>query len=181
MFQLDTRDIPYTDQVDLLGAFDMIENIEDDVCVPHEIDPVSMHDGGAVSTMPRHPTLWNVQYECARRERRYRRREPSDKLQRTDFCTTIWCSFVHLLLPFLPVLCWGRRWASHTLNAGADFKLSAPFNALLYRALRPESGLTSRGVRLPTGDTRLVAAVKVASTSTDATCRHTPSGQPGLS
>lgn len=161
LFQMDARAIPYANEFDLIGAFDVIEHIDEDESVLREIHRALKPGAGAMFTVPQHPWLWSAQDERACHKRRYRRHELTDKLQQAGFRVVFSSSFVSFLLPLLAVSRWRRRTAGNTQNAGAEFSLPAPVNALLYQVLRLERVLITHGLRFPAGGTRLVAAIKL--------------------
>ena len=157
----------------------MVEHIEQDERVLHEIHHALIPGTGAVFTVPQHPRLWSAHDERGCHKRRYRRHKLSDKLQRADFRIIFSSLFVSFMLRLLAVPRRRRRGSRHTLNAEADCNLTAPANAFLYQILGLDKSPVTQDACLPAGGTRLGAAVKVTSTRTGATCRHTPSEQPG--
>lgn len=162
LFQMDARRIPFRDEFDVIGAFDVIEHIREDEAVLREIHRALKPRGGAVFTVPQHPALWSARDESACHVRRYRRHELEGKLRDSGFKVVFSTSFVSLLLPLLAA----SRWRTRSPTAGAatdgEFTPSPLVNKGLYHVLRFESRLIRGGVRFPAGGTRLVAAVKAA-------------------
>jgi SAM-dependent methyltransferase len=163
LFQMDARDIPYAAEFDVIGAFDVVEHIEQDSQVLRELHRALKPGGGAIFTVPQHPWLWSAQDERACHVRRYRRHELADKLAQAGFQVVFSSSFVTLLLPLLMISRRATRKRNSEANAGAEFNLSHPVNSLLYGVLRAEEAMIRMGVRFPIGGTRIVAAVKPAS------------------
>lgn len=163
LFQMDARHIPYTAEFDVIGAFDVIEHIEQDSQVLREIHRALKPGGGAMFTVPQHPWLWSGQDERACHVRRYRRHELADKLAQAGFQVVFSSSFVTLLLPLLMISRRARRKRNPEANAGAEFNLSPPVNSLLYAVLRVEEAMIRMGIRFPIGGTRIMAAIKPAS------------------
>lgn len=157
LFQMDARHIPYRGQFDLIGAFDVIEHIEEDEEVLDEVRRALVPGGGALFTVPQHPALWSAQDERACHKRRYRRGELEDKLRRAGFDILMSTSFVSLLLPLL-FLSRKKKRAEGEVASGEEFALSPRTNSLLYGVLRLERTLIQAGMRLPAGGTRLVVA-----------------------
>lgn len=160
LFQMDARQIPYENEFDLVGAFDVVEHIEEDERVLREILRALKPGGGAVFTVPQHPSLWSVQDDSACHVRRYRRHELTDKLTAAGFRILFSTSFVSLLLPMLAASRWRKRKPGSTTNTHAEFMLPVPINSTLYAVLHLEALLIRSGLRFPIGGTRLVAAVK---------------------
>ena len=157
LFQMDARHIPFRNEFDLLGAFDVIEHIEEDEAVLHEIHAAVVPGGGAIFTVPQHPSLWSAQDEHACHKRRYRRGELETKLQRAGFDILFSTSFVSLLLPLLYLSRRKKRVASE-LAIEEEMSVGAATNQILYRLLQAEGALIRAGLRFPAGGSRLVAA-----------------------
>jgi SAM-dependent methyltransferase len=162
LFQMDARRIPYQGEFDLIGAFDVVEHIEEDERVLREILRALKPGGGAIFTVPQHPSLWSIQDDSACHVRRYRRHELTDKLVAAGFRILFSTSFVSLLLPMLAASRWRKRKRKpgSAANTQAEFMLPAPVNSILYAVLHLETLLIRGGLRFPVGGTRLVAAVK---------------------
>lgn len=162
LFQMDARQIPFVDEFDLIGAFDVIEHIVEDERVLREIHRALKPGGGAVFTVPQHPALWSAQDESACHVRRYRRRELAHKLRAAGFRVVFSTSFVSLLLPLLAASRWRKRSpAGDGKDTTAEFRLPATLNASLYGVLRLERWLIQAGLHFPLGGTRLVAATRL--------------------
>lgn len=56
--QLDVLDMPYRDAFDIVGAFDVIEHIEDDLGALRGIYQAVRPGGLVLLTVPQHPSLW---------------------------------------------------------------------------------------------------------------------------
>lgn len=161
LFQMDAQRIPFVDEFDLIGAFDVLEHIADDERVLREIHHALKPGGGALFTVPQHPGLWSAQDDHACHVRRYRRYELADKLRASGFRILFSTSFVSLLLPLLAASRWRKRRASEEREMTGEFRLPAPLNAALYGMLRLERRVIQSGLRFPIGGTRLIAAVKL--------------------
>lgn len=160
LFQMDARQIPYDSEFDLIGAFDVIEHIEDDEQVLREMHRAVKPGGSIVLTVPQHPWLWSAQDERACHVRRYRYRELKRKLQEAGFTIVFSSSFVSLLLPLLAASRLRRRVRESGEDVNGELKPNPQVNRALYHVLRFESLLIRSGVRFPIGGTRLVAATK---------------------
>lgn len=161
LFQMDAQHIPFINEFDVIGAFDVLEHITDDERVLREIHHALKPRGGALFTVPQHPSLWSAQDDHACHVRRYRRHELADKLHAAGFRIVFSTSFVSLLLPLLAASRWRKQRAGQNREMTGEFRLPAPLNVMLYGALRLEHRLIQSGLRFPIGGTRLVAAVKL--------------------
>jgi SAM-dependent methyltransferase len=162
LMQMDARDIPYEGEFDLVGAFDVIEHIEDHEAVARSIHRALAPGGGVVMTVPQHPSLWSSTDDYACHVRRYRRGELEAVLQAAGFRILSTTSFVTLLLPALALsrLMPGKQDAD--ADPTAEFRIPGFVNASLYGVMQLERWLIRAGVRFPIGGTRLVCAEKVS-------------------
>src|SRR4030095_11666933 len=101
LFQMDARRIPFREEFDVIGAFDVLEHIQEDEAVLTQMYAATKKGGGILITVPHHPFLWSGSDEFARHARRYKTRELCDKVRRAGFHVLRVTSFVSVLLPAL--------------------------------------------------------------------------------
>jgi SAM-dependent methyltransferase len=166
LLQMDARHIPYTAEFDLIGAFDVIEHIEEDEMVLAEIHRALRPGGGALFTVPQHPSLWSRQDELAGHVRRYGRGELEAKLRSAGFRILRSTSFVTLLLPLLYAS--RRRMSGPADDGSGQEELNPPraINSLLYGLMSLERAFLRIGINLPVGGSRLVIAQREPAAST---------------
>ena len=99
LIQMDARKIPFMDEFDVIGAFDVLEHIEEDEVVLTAMLRALRPGGSVVITVPQHPWLWSIADESACHVRRYKIAELREKVRRAGFEVTFETSFVSLLLP----------------------------------------------------------------------------------
>ena len=97
--QLDARELPFENEFDVVGAFDVIEHVREDELVLAQMNRSLRPGGGLLLTVPQHPWMWSKADEHGHHQRRYRRRELVEKVQRAGFEIERLTSFVSLLLP----------------------------------------------------------------------------------
>jgi SAM-dependent methyltransferase len=155
--QMDARRIPFRSAFDLIGAFDVLEHIDDDSQVLREIHSALRPRGGLLITVPQHTWLWSGQDDLARHQRRYSRHELIDKLERAGFDILRATSFVSLLLPMMFVT---RRLADRRPRESGTETLSLPdgLDAMLRPVLALERSFIRRGLSFGVGGSLLVAA-----------------------
>lgn len=158
LMQMDATQIPFTDEFDVIGAFDVLEHIDDDSRVLHEIHRALHPGGGVILTVPQHPWLWSHQDELAHHVRRYQRGELDDKLQRCGFHIVHSTSFVALLLPLLALS--RRAMRCEEDDPFRELQIGNFTNAILGSILKLEFQLLQMGFTLPIGGSRLVVASK---------------------
>lgn len=160
LFQMDARRIPYRDEFDVIGAFDVLEHIDEDEKVLAEMHAALKSGGGIVATVPQHAFLWSPVDEAAGHVRRYSARELVGKVQRAGFRVVRTTSFVSLLLPLMAASRRLRRRQSGKQLAASEFAPPAAASYLLERTLDLERGLIRMGLSLPAGGSLLMIARK---------------------
>jgi SAM-dependent methyltransferase len=75
LFQMDARQIPFENEFDVIGAFDVLEHVKDDGVVLQQMHQALCAGGGLLVTVPQHPLLWSHLDEYACHVRRYTRKE----------------------------------------------------------------------------------------------------------
>src|SRR2546421_5797677 len=59
LFQMDARRIPFREEFDVVGAFDVLEHIKEDEEVLSQMYQATSTHGGILITVPQHPFLWS--------------------------------------------------------------------------------------------------------------------------
>lgn len=162
--QMDARHIPFADEFDVIGAFDVLEHIEEDNAVLAQIWAALKPGGTALLSVPQHKWLWSAVDENACHVRRYSSKELYDKVSAAGFKVLRSTSFVSTLLPAM--------FASRMLqklkpaqkaNASAELRLSPWLNSLFEKLLDIELTCIRKGISLPVGGSRLIVAQKISS------------------
>lgn len=158
LFQMDARNIPFFEEFDVIGAFDVLEHIEEDCTVLEQMYAAVKPGGGIMLTVPQHPALWSGIDEYSYHKRRYTREELTRKVCQAGFRTIRTTSFVTILLPALVASRYRRRRYTEDFDLDAEFRISARVNKLLTGALSVERGLIRMGISLPAGGSLLLIA-----------------------
>lgn len=155
--QVDARKLPFKDQFNLIGAFDVLEHIEEHELVLENIKTALKPKGSVILTVPQHPWLWSKVDEEACHKRRYRRKELTLLLQSFGFEILQDTSFMFLLLP---VMLMQRIISSikSTYDPAAELVLPSMMDKLFESLLESERYLIRAGVRFPIGGSHLVVA-----------------------
>ena len=157
--QMDARKIPFEGEFDLVGAFDVIEHIEEDGVVLEQIYKATKRGGGLVLTVPQHPWLWSVADEYACHERRYTATQLRERVEAAGFRVLRNTSFVSVLLPAM-MLSRLNAPSIEEYDPFGEFRISRITNGLLEFALFLELGLIKLGLTLPFGGSLLLVAVR---------------------
>jgi SAM-dependent methyltransferase len=158
LFQMDARQIPFENEFDVIGAFDVLEHIGDDELVLSQMHRAVRKGGGILLTVPQHSFLWSEVDEYSRHVRRYSVSELKAKVAQAGFRTLRATSFVSLLLPLMLIARLKQRPANREFDPAAEFRLSAPANYLLERVMDAERAMIRLGVSFPAGGSLLLVA-----------------------
>ncbi|HXK53636.1 MAG TPA: class I SAM-dependent methyltransferase [Hyphomicrobiales bacterium] len=177
--QMDAREINLRDEIDVIGAFDVIEHIAEDERVLEQMYKAVRPGGGILVAVPQHPFLWSESDERLFHQRRYERGEMERKMRAAGF-DVIWStSYTSLLFPAMAASRLLARPAGAGSGAGAgtgaagagqedglserEFDVAPWLNRILKGIQDLEVKLTKSGMRWPVGGSRFVAGVKPAS------------------
>jgi SAM-dependent methyltransferase len=161
--QLDARMIPAREAFDVIGAFDVLEHIEDDEAVLAAMHRAVRAGGGIMLAVPQHPWLWSWADEEALHVRRYRRGELERKVEAAGFRVLFSASYTALLLPLMAASRF--RKPAKSASAYREFELPRIVNRTLKAVLELEVTLTLSGIHFPAGGSRVIIAAKADTTS----------------
>jgi len=158
LFQMDARSIPFKDEFDIVGAFDVLEHIAEDDLVLQQMHQSVKPGGGIMVTVPQHPWLWSEYDTVDGHCRRYTRADLCQKVRAAGFQVVRVSSFVALLLPLLLVM---RR--MHTTNCSdstKELRINSVVNGGLGTIMGVERWLIRAGFSFPMGGSLLLIARK---------------------
>lgn len=151
--------LPFPDETfDVVGAFDVIEHIDEDELALASIRDAARPGGGVILTVPQHRWLWSAHDEYGHHKRRYTRRELKAKLGRAGLELLRATSFVSIPLPAMYLSRLRNRGPVESFDPAAEFRIPRALNAALERILGLELALIRRGISLPAGGTLLAIA-----------------------
>lgn len=159
-FQMDARQLYFENEFDVVGAFDLLEHLEDDQAALREMNRALRTGGGLLLSVPQHPSLWTEADAAARHVRRYTIPELERKVVRAGFRILDVVSFVSLLLPVLVAARLKNSILRKPYSIQGDLDLPPFLNAALQTIMDVEFQLVRRGLRLPFGGSVLIAARK---------------------
>lgn len=160
--QMDGRAIPFVEEFDSIGAFDVLEHIEEDEQVLGQIHGALKPGGVVLLTVPQHAWLWSPVDDYACHIRRYSAKEIHAKVEGTGFEVLRSTSFVSSLLPAmfasrLVQKVSAKKYADPT----AELRISPWLNGLFEKMLGAELAVIRNGINLPVGGSRLIVARKI--------------------
>ena len=165
----DAHHSPFSVKFDLIGLFDVLEHLKDDLPILRDLHSQIADGGALLITVPAHPSLWSYADVAACHQRRYTRRQLGRILQEVGFEVEFLTEF---MMTIFPLLWLKRRAAAITTPEGLrdaqtalalgreELRIVPGLNGLLTQLLFLEARLVSRRVRLPFGVSLLAIARK---------------------
>ena len=160
LFQSDARFLPFRDQFDVIGAFDVLEHIDDDEEVLDAMCRATKPGGGILISVPQHPFLWSQRDECLFHKRRYTRRDLLSKVSGAGFELEHVTSFITLPFPMMILSAWRNRKPREGYDPHKEVKLNRAANTVMNLILDGERQAIKAGLSLPFGGTLLAVAKK---------------------
>ena len=149
---------------DVIGAFDVIEHVDDDSNVLSQLGQLLKPSGFLILTVPADPRLWSYFDVAAHHRRRYRFDDLQAKLAATGYRVDYMTPFMTVLKPVL----WAgrhvtaRRGRTRSIDAAdlvdADLQVRPAIGAGLGLMLAPEVRFIRSRRRLPAGTSLLAVA-----------------------
>lgn len=164
--QLNARALPYRSEFHAVGAFDVLEHIDEDEDVMANVYSALQPGGLFVITVPQHAWLWSSADEHAHHKRRYTRADLVAKLQRAGFELRFCSSFLFTLLPLMYASRLRRKQATDQRQAAEqsydELALPPIVDKLFSAAMRIDELLIAAGISLPAGGSLLAVVQKPA-------------------
>jgi SAM-dependent methyltransferase len=160
LYQMDARHIPFRDHFDVIGAFDVLEHIEDDqATITEMLKAVKKEGGGIIVAVPQHDSLWSVVDEFSCHFRRYSAKELRAKAEHAGFHVLKMTSFMSLTLPLLVAARLKQRNVQvKDFDPLSEFRVRRPVNSVLEAVLHIERMAIQSGLRFPAGSSLLLVA-----------------------
>lgn len=160
--QLDATRIPFTDAFDIIGAFDVLEHIDEDEMVMASVRDALRPGGLFLITVPQYPWLWSHLDDIVHHKRRYTRGELKRKLRAAGFDVLRTTSFVSLLFPPMVLSRLLSRTRERSTDTAKEFEsevnLPGPLNTVFDVMMRVDEALIALGLSLPAGGSLLAVA-----------------------
>jgi len=151
--------MPFMEEFDAIGAFDVLEHIEDDCWILKEIYRSIRPTGGLLLTVPQHPFLFSRADEIAGHVRRYRARDLRRKVEDVGFRVILMASFITLPFPLMLLRRLGGK-VNPSYDIYDEIQVGWLTNSILRIILRLEIASIQAGFRLPFGGSLLLVAEK---------------------
>lgn len=164
LYQTDIMALPFHNDFDIIGLFDVLEHIDEDEKALLEIGQALKPRGKILLTVPAHKFLWSYFDESSAHKRRYGRKELITKLERNGFVIKKISYYVFFLFPlFLGIrvlsnVLW-RGGGKRNAKTSLEVKTIPVVNEMLLLFMRAEKRLL-RYLNFPIGASLLVLAEK---------------------
>ena len=167
LVQADASRTPFRTRFELVGAFDVLEHIPDDVGVLRQLRTLISPGGVLLITVPAHQSLWSYFDEASHHCRRYEPDELSGKLFEAGYTVEF---LSHYMASIYPLIWLGRRLAGRTSKgrdgekpsaeelAKRELTVNPAVNLLLRGALAVEAPWIARRRRLSIGSSLVAVA-----------------------
>jgi SAM-dependent methyltransferase len=170
LIQGDVFQHSFDNSFDLIGAFDVIEHLDEDEKILRRFHEQLRSGGRLLITVPAHQSLWSYFDETAHHRRRYAVRDLKRKLADAGFCGIYVTQFMSALFPLM----WIKRRLvgekaaklseadAHRRQAAveSDLKINPIVNWFVELLLRPEAFFVLRRWRIPLGTSLLALAIR---------------------
>ena len=158
--QVDATNLPYRNEFDVIGAFDVIEHIEDDVAAMRQVYEALKPGGGFFMIVPAHQFLWSRVDDLAHHKRRYARRELFEKIECVGFTIGRLTSFLTLLMPLQYLSRRIVKQKGEELTELLENDVPSIGEPALRLVRKLENNLTYAGIDFPFGGSLLAIARK---------------------
>jgi SAM-dependent methyltransferase len=158
LVQMDACQIPFDSEFDVIGAFDVLEHIEEDETALAQMFQASKRGGGIMVTVPQHAFLWSGVDDYSCHKRRYSRKELIEKLERTGFTISRVTSFASFILPLMIISRMKSKRSNLHFDPLAEYRIPRQLNQVLETVMAVERSLITSGVSFPAGGSLLAIA-----------------------
>lgn len=158
--QMDARHVPFVDELDAIGIFDVLEHIKEDEIVLTQLYRALKPEGILLLTVPQHPWLWSTTDEYACHVRRYTNAEIEVKVKGSGFKLLRSTSFVTTLLPAMMLSRAVQKNNMEAVDPAGELKINPILNKVFYWLMMLEVAGIRLGLNYPVGGSRLIVAKK---------------------
>lgn len=141
-YQFDLFDPPFKQEFDVIGMFDVLEHLEDDLTALKNINGMLRENGRVMLTVPAHQWLWNRDDSLAGHKRRYSKKNLIERIEAAGFNVVEVKFFFITILPLL----WLRRILNYDDGSSvtekerhAEFNINPLINKILYSTCHLEN------------------------------------------
>lgn len=160
LFQMDATDMPFEAEYDIIGAFDILEHIEEDAKALQEMRNATKIGGGIIITVPQHPNIWSSADVYARHVRRYTKGDLIAKVEKCGFHIIRATSFISLLFPVMAISRLYNKRNPEKYDPTEELQINNALSKTLGIILGLELILIQSGFSFPFGGSLMIVAKK---------------------
>ena len=158
LVQCDVSRPPFESRFRLIGMFDVLEHLVDDIGALRDVHRLLEPDGALLITVPAHAWLWSYFDEASNHQRRYSISDLREKLSAAGFRIAYLSQF---MMPLLPIMWLTRRSKRKTrADAAEELRIVPGINGIMRALLGLETKLIARRKRLQMGTSLVALAYK---------------------
>lgn len=161
----DVRRPPFREKFSLIGMFDVLEHLQEDLAALRDVRSLVRDDGAFLVTVPARQALWSYFDESSHHCRRYEEAELCEKLAAAGFRVEFVSFFMRASLPLLYAarkMARLRRGDQRSLTS-QELQIVPGLNPLLTRVLIREARSVAAGHKLSNGSSLVAVARPVRS------------------
>ena len=165
LYQADILSLPFLNNWDIIGVFDVLEHISEDEAALREVNRALKPAGYLILTVPAHKFLWSHHDRIANHVRRYDKSELATKLRHSGFSIKKISYYVSSLFPILAAIrmsnkLFDKRNINRTIDEAIEVKTIPVINETFLQLIRFETWLI-RYFSLPVGASLIALAEKL--------------------
>lgn len=164
LIQLDATRMPFREEFDAIGAFDVLEHITEDELVMNQVLQALKPGGHFYITVPQYPWMWSYLDDVAFHKRRYTRKELKSKLEKAGYTVQYIGSFVCSLFPAMALSRLLKKQEApgqeEREKIDSEFNIPDWMNFLFRSILKLDEILIRMGLSLPFGGSLVAVAQK---------------------
>jgi SAM-dependent methyltransferase len=160
--QLDARAMPFEDELDGIGAFDVIEHITEDTLVLDNCFKALKPGGSLLISVPQYQFMWSYLDDIAMHKRRYSKKELLRKVKDAGFEIQYCGSFVFTLFPVMLIARLLKtkppKW--NAKGETSELRPTSLINFIFRKFMHIDEWLIGLGLALPWGGSLVLVARK---------------------
>lgn len=162
--QLNAIHLPFDNQFECVGAFDVLEHIQEDELVIQGVFKSLKKDGYFFVSVPQYMFMWSYLDDVANHKRRYSKKEIIDKLSNSGFKVLFASSYVFSLFPLMMVSRFLKKGEKidgiRNKDTFKELRINKYINKLFEYIMYIDEFLIKNGLQLPFGGSLFIVAVK---------------------
>lgn len=162
--QVDATRMPFENQFDAIGAFDVLEHITEDELVMRNVHKALKPKGLFFVSVPQYKSMWSIVDDISFHKRRYSRKGLTSKIRNSGFSIEYAGSFVTALFPAMYLSRVHKKYfgkeESVNLKNNFELELTPGINRAFEKIMKIDEFLIKSNLSLPFGGSLVMVARK---------------------